>query len=48
MLLFRTLTYAIQIPIGAFTYMIWRRKKGWQKESSMGERRSSEQAAATV
>jgi uncharacterized protein (TIRG00374 family) len=32
-LLFRTLTYGVQIPIGAFTYVIWRRRKGWLKSS---------------
>lgn len=31
-LVFRTLTYGIQIPIGAFTYLIWRSKKGWLRE----------------
>jgi uncharacterized protein (TIRG00374 family) len=30
-LLFRTLTYGIQIPLGGFTYMIWERMKGWRK-----------------
>lgn len=30
-LVFRTLTYALQIPIGALTYLIWRRKKSWLK-----------------
>ena len=30
-LLFRTLTYGIQIPLGGFTYMIWQRKKSWRK-----------------
>lgn len=28
-LVFRTLTYGIQIPIGAFTYLIWRWKRSW-------------------
>ena len=28
-LLFRTLTYGIQIPLGGFTYVIWRRSKRW-------------------
>lgn len=28
-LVFRTLTYGIQIPIGAFTYLIWRSKRSW-------------------
>jgi uncharacterized membrane protein YbhN (UPF0104 family) len=30
-LVFRTLTYGIQIPIGAFTYVIWRLNKSWRK-----------------
>jgi putative heme transporter len=30
-LVFRTLTYAIQIPLGGFTYLIWRAKKSWRK-----------------
>jgi putative heme transporter len=30
-LLFRVLTYGIQIPIGGFTYVIWRRRKRWLK-----------------
>jgi uncharacterized protein (TIRG00374 family) len=30
-LLFRTLTYGIQIPLGGFTYMIWQRMKSWRK-----------------
>ena len=30
-LLFRTLTYGIQIPLGGFTYLIWQRKKSWRK-----------------
>jgi putative heme transporter len=33
-LVFRTLTYAFQIPLGAFTYLIWRRKKSWLKAPS--------------
>lgn len=32
-LLFRTLTYGIQIPLGGFTYLIWRRKRSWRKRS---------------
>ncbi|HET7236192.1 MAG TPA: lysylphosphatidylglycerol synthase transmembrane domain-containing protein [Actinomycetota bacterium] len=31
-LLFRALTYGIQIPIGAFTYLIWRAKRSWRLE----------------
>jgi len=31
-LLFRTLTYGLQIPLGGFTYIIWHRNKSWRKE----------------
>jgi uncharacterized membrane protein YbhN (UPF0104 family) len=31
-LVFRTLTYGIQIPIGGFTYLIWKANKSWRKE----------------
>ena len=41
-LLFRALTYGIQIPLGVFTYMIWRAKSSWRRdappEGSIGER----------
>jgi hypothetical protein len=30
-LVFRTLTYGIQIPLGGFTYLIWRLNKSWRK-----------------
>jgi uncharacterized membrane protein YbhN (UPF0104 family) len=30
-LVFRTLTYGIQIPLGAITYLIWRFNKSWRK-----------------
>jgi putative heme transporter len=30
-LLFRTLTFGIQIPLGGFTYIIWRAKKSWRR-----------------
>jgi uncharacterized membrane protein YbhN (UPF0104 family) len=30
-LLFRTLTYGIQIPLGGITYLIWQRRKSWRK-----------------
>jgi uncharacterized membrane protein YbhN (UPF0104 family) len=33
-LVFRALTYAFQIPLGAFTYLIWRRKKSWLEAAS--------------
>lgn len=32
-LIFRVLTYGLQIPLGAFTYVIWRRKKGWMRDA---------------
>jgi putative heme transporter len=35
-LLFRALTYGIQIPIGVFTYVIWRVNKRWRKEPPEG------------
>ncbi len=44
-LLFRVLTYGIQIPLGAFTYMIWRAKTSWLRdeppEGAIGERRAA-------
>jgi putative heme transporter len=30
-LLFRLLTFGVQIPLGAFTYLIWRAKKSWRQ-----------------
>lgn len=33
-LLFRFLTYGIQIPLGGFTYIVWRRKKSWHKPAA--------------
>jgi uncharacterized protein (TIRG00374 family) len=30
-LLFRALTYGVQIPIGGFTYIIWRLKSDWRR-----------------
>jgi uncharacterized membrane protein YbhN (UPF0104 family) len=35
-LLFRTLTYGIQIPLGGFTYVIWRRATRWRKPLDPG------------
>jgi putative heme transporter len=47
-LLFRALTYGIQIPLGVFTYMIWRAKSGWRRdeppEGSIGERETAARA----
>lgn len=44
-LVFRTLTYGIQIPLGAFTYLIWRVNKSWRKPVETEHER---QAAAPV
>ena len=30
-LLFRVLTYGIQIPIGGVTYLIWKEKRSWRR-----------------
>jgi uncharacterized membrane protein YbhN (UPF0104 family) len=32
-LIFRVLTYGIQIPIGGFTYLIWRAKRSWMRDT---------------
>ncbi len=32
-LLFRVLTYGIQIPLGAFTYLVWRARTGWREQA---------------
>jgi hypothetical protein len=45
-LVFRTLTYGIQIPLGAFTYVIWRLNKSWRKPVEAG--REGEAAAAAA
>ena len=34
-LAFRALTYGIQIPIGAITYLIWRTRKSWRAPASV-------------
>jgi hypothetical protein len=31
--LFRTLTFVIQIPLGGFTYLIWRAKTSWRRQA---------------
>jgi uncharacterized protein (TIRG00374 family) len=32
-LLFRALTYGIQIPLGALTYLIWQHKRSWRRSA---------------
>jgi uncharacterized membrane protein YbhN (UPF0104 family) len=46
-LLFRVLTYAIQIPLGGFTYLIWRANKSWRR-SPPPEPESTVAARATA
>ncbi len=44
-LVFRTLTFVLQIPIGAFTYVVWQRRKSWRKPVP---HEADEPAVATV
>ncbi|MGZ8611235.1 MAG: lysylphosphatidylglycerol synthase transmembrane domain-containing protein [Actinomycetota bacterium] len=41
-LLFRVLTFGIQIPLGGFTYLIWRARSGWRREATEGEPQAAE------
>lgn len=36
-LVFRALTFGIQIPLGGFTYVIWRTRKSWLRPCAPGE-----------
>jgi len=47
-LVFRTLTYGIQIPIGIGTYFIWRAKKSWRREPPKDEPVEAGTAVATA
>jgi uncharacterized protein (TIRG00374 family) len=38
-LLFRALTYGVQIPIGGFTYIIWRVKSDWRRPADAAAQR---------
>ncbi len=38
-LLFRALTFGIQIPMGAFTYVIWRVKSDWRRPADVAAQR---------
>ena len=38
-LLFRALTYGVQIPIGGFTYIIWRLKRDWRRPEDAARQR---------
>jgi uncharacterized membrane protein YbhN (UPF0104 family) len=39
-LLFRALTFGIQIPLGGFTYLIWRAKTDWRSEADAERQRT--------
>lgn len=46
-LLFRVLTYGIQIPIGGFTYLVWRAKTQWRPQpGESGEAPAAEGSSA--
>jgi putative heme transporter len=45
-LMFRVLTYGVQIPIGAFTYLIWRGNKSWRRPAPDAADRVSPDASA--
>jgi uncharacterized membrane protein YbhN (UPF0104 family) len=47
-LVFRLLTYGIQIPIGGFTYVIWRVNKSWRKEPPTDEFEVATEVPATA
>jgi uncharacterized membrane protein YbhN (UPF0104 family) len=50
-LLFRTLTFGLQIPIGALTAVIWQRKKAWRAPETVGslrQRRPRRPASVTA
>lgn len=36
-LVFRALTYLLPIPIGALTYLVWRRRTSWRRPTRMAE-----------
>jgi uncharacterized membrane protein YbhN (UPF0104 family) len=46
-LLFRALTYGIQIPIGGFTYIIWRVKSDWRRPGDAAAQRERASYFAT-
>ena len=45
-LMFRVLTYGLQIPLGAFTYLIWKGKTDWRRDAPADAERASEPAPA--
>jgi uncharacterized membrane protein YbhN (UPF0104 family) len=54
-LLFRFLTFYVQVPIGAVTYIAWRRNRSWRREqatsqpvATLEDGEAEEQAAASL
>jgi putative heme transporter len=47
-LVFRLLTYGIQIPLGGFTYFIWRSKESWRREPPSDELATEPREPATA
>jgi uncharacterized membrane protein YbhN (UPF0104 family) len=47
-LLFRTLTFGLQIPLGGFTYIMWRRTARWRKSPPDASGRSLEQVRGSA
>lgn len=43
-LVFRTLSYGFQIPLGGFAYLVWRQKKSWRKPIPVKEAIAAEGA----
>jgi uncharacterized protein (TIRG00374 family) len=41
-LLFRALTYVVQIPIGGITYLIWRGKAAWRSPEGVAKQRAKQ------
>jgi uncharacterized protein (TIRG00374 family) len=46
-LLFRALTYGVQIPIGVLTYLIWRAKSDWRRPADAAAQRERASYFAT-
>jgi uncharacterized protein (TIRG00374 family) len=46
-LLFRTLTFGLQIPIGGFTYIVWRVKSDWRRPADAAAQRERSTYFAT-
>jgi uncharacterized membrane protein YbhN (UPF0104 family) len=47
-LMFRALTFGVQIPLGAFTYLIWKAKKDWRRDPDEVETADGNAATGAV